>query len=83
MGGLPSFPLVWPSNCGSASFTETTAVSPSRTSSPERLSSFPFSRLRLRAIALSVLVRAERKPERWVPPSWVLMLLAKLKMDSW
>ena len=33
--------------------------------------------------ALSVRVSAERKPERWVPPSWVLMLLAKLKMDSW
>ena len=45
---LPSFVLVWPSNCGSESLTEITAVRPSRTSSPERLSSFslrmPFSR---------------------------------------
>ena len=42
--GLPSLVLVWPSNCGSRSFTEITAVRPSRTSSPERLSSFSFSR---------------------------------------
>jgi hypothetical protein len=75
--------LVWPSNWGSESFTETTAVSPSRTSSPERFSSFSLIRLRLRAIAFSVRVSAARKPERWVPPSWVLMLLAKLKVDSW
>ena len=37
---LPSFVLVWPSNCGSPSLTEMTAVSPSRTSSPVRFSSF-------------------------------------------
>ena len=45
---LPSFVLVWPSNCGSRSFTDTMPTSPSRTSSPRRLSSFslssPFSR---------------------------------------
>ncbi len=35
-GGLPSFVFVWPSNWGSPSLTEITAVSPSRTSSPER-----------------------------------------------
>ena len=56
---------------------------PSRTSSPLRFSSFSLSRPLLRAIAFRVRVSAERKPERWVPPSWVLMLLAKLKMDSW
>ena len=38
--GLPSLVLVWPSNCGSRSFTETIAASPSITSSPERFSSF-------------------------------------------
>jgi hypothetical protein len=43
-GGLPSFAFVWPSNCGSASLTETTAVRPSRTSSPERFGSFSFRR---------------------------------------
>ena len=36
---LPSLVLVWPSNCGSESFTEITAVRPSRMSSPVRLSS--------------------------------------------
>ena len=35
---LFSLPLVWPSNCGCGSFTLTTAVRPSRTSSPERFS---------------------------------------------
>ena len=48
MPGLPSLVFVWPSNCGSLSLAEMTAVRPSRTSSPERLSSFslrwPFSR---------------------------------------
>ena len=42
-GGLPSLVFVCPSNCGSWSFTEMTAVSPSRTSSPERFWSFSFS----------------------------------------
>ena len=36
---LPSLAFVWPSNCGSVSLTLMTAVSPSRTSSPERLAS--------------------------------------------
>ena len=44
IGGLPSLVFVWPSNCGSWSFTEITAVSPSRTSSPARFSSFSLSR---------------------------------------
>ncbi|MNC78179.1 hypothetical protein D3C75_1303350 [compost metagenome] len=45
---LPSFVFVWPSNCGSPSLIDTTAVRPSRMSSPVRLSSFslrmPLSR---------------------------------------
>ncbi len=48
MPGLPSLVFVWPSNCGSVSLTEMTAVRPSRMSSPVRFSSFslswPFSR---------------------------------------
>ena len=36
---LLSFPLVWPSNCGCGNFTETTATSPSRTSSPVMVTS--------------------------------------------
>lgn len=75
---LPSLPLVWPSNWGLGTFTERTAVRPSRTSSPERdssLSSFilaSFDRLRN---SLRVRVRADLKPTRWVPPSRVLMSL--------
>ncbi len=80
--GLPSFVFVWPSNCGFWSLTETTAASPSRTSSPSRLSSF-FSSFRSWAFALSVRVSALRKPERCEPPSTVLTLLAKVKTDSW
>ena len=49
IGGLPSLVLVWPSNWGSCSFTEITAVRPSRTSSPARFSSFSFSSPLLRA----------------------------------
>ena len=77
IGGLPSFDFVCPSNCGFCSFTEMTAARPSRTSSPSRLSSFSLSRPFSRAYLFSVRVRAERKPCMWVPPSIVLMLLAK------
>ena len=83
MPGLPSFAFVWPSNCGFCSFTEITAASPSRTSSPSRLSSFSFRRPLSRAYLLSVRVSAERKPGVCVPPSTVLMLLANEKTDSW
>ena len=37
---FPSLVFVCPSNCGSDSFTEMTAASPSRMSSPVRFSSF-------------------------------------------
>ena len=82
MPGLPSFVFVCPSNCGLRSLTETTAASPSRTSSPSRLS-FSFRSLSSVAFAFSVRVSALRKPDRCVPPSTVLMLLAKVKTDSW
>ena len=83
MPGLPSLVLVWPSNCGSWSLAEITAVRPSRTSSPVRLSSFSLSSPLSRAYLLSALVSAERKPLRWLPPSIVLMLLANENTDSW
>ena len=83
MPGLPSLVLVWPSNCGSASLAEMMAVRPSRTSSPESAGSFSLSSPFSRAYWLSVCVSAPRKPERCEPPSCVLMLLAKEKMDSW
>ncbi len=47
--GLPRRVFVWPSNCGSGSFTETTATRPSRTSSPVRFGSASFRILFLRA----------------------------------
>ena len=80
--GLPSFVFVWPSNCGSRSFTEMTAARPSRTSSPSRFSSFSLRRPLSRAYLLSVPVSAALKPERCVPPSCVLMLFANEKTDS-
>ena len=79
---LPSLAFVWPSNWGSTSLTETTAVSPSRTSSPERLASLSLSTPARRAQSLREVVRAARKPVMWVPPSTVLMLLAKAKTFS-
>jgi hypothetical protein len=80
---LPSRFFVCPSNCGSGTFTETTAVSPSRRSSPVRFSLTPFRRFPELAYWLIARVSAERKPIRCVPPSCVLMLFAKVKIVSW
>ena len=60
-----------------------TAVRPSRTSSPERLSSFSLSSPFVARVAVELRVSAERKPDRCEPPSWVLMLFAKENTDSW
>ncbi len=79
---LPSFVLVWPSNCGSLTFTEMTAARPSRMSSPVRLGSFSFSSFLSLAYLFTTVVSAARKPSSWVPPSWVLMVLAKVCTDS-
>ena len=79
---LPSLALVWPSNCGSVSLTLTTAVRPSRTSSPERLLFLSLMRPWRRAQSLSEVVSAARNPVTWVPPSTVLILLAKARTDS-
>ncbi len=79
---LPSLVLVWPSNCGCATFTEMTAARPSRMSSPVRLGSFSLSSFLSLAYLLTTVVSAARKPSSWVPPSWVLMVLAKVCTDS-
>ena len=71
---LPSFVFVWPSNCGCGTFTLTTTVRPSRMSSPVR-ESFSLMSLLSAPYLLIVVVRARRKPERWVPPSMVWMWL--------
>ena len=79
---LPSLALVWPSNCGSRSRTEMMAVMPSRMSSPARLGSFSLSWFLARAYLLTAVVSAALNPSSWVPPSTVLMPLAKLWMPS-
>ena len=58
---LPSLPLVWPSNCGSRSRMEMIAARPSRTSSPESLSSFSFSNFF--SVAYLFTTEVERGPE--------------------
>ena len=71
---LPSLVLVCPSNWGFFTRTDSTAVSPSRTSSPVRFESFSLMRFLPRPKSLVTLVSARRKPSSWVPPSTVLML---------
>ena len=73
--GVPSTSLVWPSNCGSASRTVTTAVRPSRTSSLMTSSSLARSTRLARSCSLNVLVSARSNPATWVPPLGVAMML--------
>src|ERR1700760_4493676 len=79
---LPNLVLVWPSNCGSLTLTEMTAAKPSRMSSPVRLGSLSFNSFLSLAYLFTTDVNAARKPSSWVPPSWVLMVLAKVCTDS-
>ena len=79
---LPSLVLVWPSNCGSPSLIEMIAVRPSRMSSPETRSSFFLIRPHSSPQLLTREVSDARQPSSCVPPSWVLMLLAKVWTDS-
>ncbi|CAM5368979.1 hypothetical protein SCALM49S_04596 [Streptomyces californicus] len=71
---VPSTSLVWPSNCGSASRTVTTAVSPSRASSLTMSSSATRSILAERSVSLTVLVSERSNPVTWVPPLGVAMM---------
>ncbi|SHW06597.1 Uncharacterised protein [Mycobacteroides abscessus subsp. abscessus] len=59
---LPSLVLVWPSNCGSPTFTEMTAANPSRMSSPVRFESFSLRSFFSLAYLLTTEVSAARKP---------------------
>ena len=79
---LPSFVLVCPSNCGSCTLTDNTAVSPSRTSSPVSVKSAFLRKFPFCAYTLITRVRALLKPVRCVPPSCVLMLFTKEKTFS-
>ncbi len=74
--------LVCPSNCGSRTLTESTAVSPSRTSSPDSVKSAFFRKLPFWAYELMTRVSADLKPVRCVPPSWVLMLFTNENVVS-
>ena len=71
---MPSTSLVWPSNCGSASRTVTTAVMPSSTSSLTTSSPALSSRV-LSSASPNALVSARSKPATWVPPFGVAMML--------
>ena len=67
--------MVWPSNCGSASRTVTTAVMPSVTSSLITSASPTLSALVWRITSLKVLVIAVSNPLTWVPPLGVAITL--------
>ena len=58
------------------------AVRPSRMSSPDTRSSCFFIRPQSKPALLISEVSAARKPSSWVPPSWVLIVLAKVCTDS-
>ena len=73
--GVPRISLVWPSNCGSASRTVTTAVSPSRTSSLVTSSSLTLSTLAAFIASLKVRSMPCSKPLTWVPPLGVAITL--------
>ena len=77
-----SLSLVWEENLGSGTFTESTAVRPSRASSPLGLTLAFFRMPSASMYWLRVRVSAARKPARWVPPSRCGMLLVKQKMFS-
>ena len=72
---MPSTSLVWPSNCGSGSRTEMTAVRPSSTSSLMTGSSPAFSSLAALSWSFSVRTIARSKPVTCVPPLAVAITL--------
>ena len=74
--GFPSRVLVWPSNSGFWTLTETTAFSPSRTWSPVKFLSASFRVPFFRHSEFTVRVTDALNPSRWVPPSTVRMLFA-------
>ncbi len=79
--GVPSTSLVCPSNCGSASRTVTTAVSPSRTSSLITSPSLALSTRDPRMESLKVLVSADSNPATWVPPFGVAITLTNERIS--
>ena len=78
-----SLSLVWDENLGSGALTESTAIKPSRESSPLMLSFCFLAKPSLSTYWFRVRVSAPRKPAKWVPPSFCGMLLVKQKILSW
>ena len=75
--------LVCEENFGSLTLTETTAVRPSRQSSPESVVSLSaFVRPLASAYFWTARVSAVLKPSTWVPPSRLLIVLVKEKSVS-
>lgn len=74
---VPRTSLVWPSNCGSARRTVTTAVMPSIASSLTTSSSATRISFAERSTSLTVLATERSKPETWVPPLGVAMMFTK------
>ena len=79
---LASFVFVWPSKMGSGCFTATTAVIPFLVSAPVKFVSFSLRIPSSLAYVLIRFVNRVLKPTRWVPPSWVKMLLQKPRTFS-
>ncbi len=80
---VPRTSFVWPSNCGSASRTVSTAVRPASTSSFSSLSLPALSRRALASTTLrNVLSSACSKPATCVPPLDVAMTLTKLRSST-
>ena len=78
-----SLSLVWLENLGSGTLTDSTAVKPSRASSPV-IATFSFLAMPVSsAYLLMTRVSAARKPARCVPPSRWGMLLVKHSTCSW
>ena len=77
-----NFSLVCEENFGSGTLTETTAVNPSRMSSPERSTLCFFKSSCSAKYWFNVRVKAARKPVKWVPPSFWGILLVKQKTCS-
>ena len=72
--GVPSISFVWPSNCGSAKRTVTTAVIPSCTSSLVMESSPAFRSRCALSCSFTVFTIARSKPVTCVPPLGVEMM---------
>lgn len=83
-GAVPSTSLVWPSNCGSARRTVTTAVRPASTSSFSIRSPPSFAEIFSRRAFASTCLRSVRSsavsnPARWEPPFGVAMMLTNVR----